>query len=420
MFIEWVFIAMHIPKTKALSTCFSSFIKENNIKNGFLPSHVPGISLPDTLSLYSEHIVLLPNYFSVGCDGVRTWLDNVFFNYNSSLNQVIDNLTIEEKYELFTILSILIQSYRWDRCPPEAKEYNKDHITFPKGLYCPWKKLCQLFSLPLSNTYYAVIASNWTLKDKQPGDLYTLTDIRIDNIKLLYPWLKSPHEEQLTHFLLSFVELEAFGSYVIDCITKAFEAIEQHNVELLKHSLSELDVTLNRFNKAFGQRIRPQNILIKDWKEVIHIPFGWGLLQDGEKLEGASGMQVGTLAMLNSFFGIASESSIGQATLNSRVYLLPKQRHLLSILDDTNVLQAFVKEVKNSELTALYNKNLESLTRWRVSHQKRGHKYLAHATNGTPQMATGLTLPDSGGGIEDVFYEDMQKRIKETREAKIL
>jgi len=130
-------------------------------------------------------------------------------------------------------------------------------------------------------------------------------------------------------------------------------------------------------------------------------------------------MQVGTLAMLNSFLGIASDSSIGKATLSSRIYLLSKQRKLLEILDDSNVLQAFVKKAQDAELTALYNKNLDSLVRWRVSHQKRGRKYLAHPSNGTPQMATGLTLPDAGNSIDEVFYDDMEDRITETRKTMI-
>ena len=398
-----------------LSMYFSTFVQENNFKNGFLPQCVPGIVLPDSLFQYYNCIQSLSEYFSVSCDGVRPWLDKIFSSYDYTLDKVIDKLTQEEKYEFLTILSILIQSYRWDKCPPASAEYKRNTIIFPKGLYTPWKTLSHHFSLPLSNTYYSIIASNWTLKDKKPGDLYTLSDMRADNIKLLYSWLKPPYEEQLAHFLLSFVELESFGALVIDCITKAFSAIWDNNLGLLKVSLSELDVAINQINRAFNKRIKIKNISIEDWKEIIHIPFGWGIIRDGKRLEGANGMQVGTLAMLNSFFGIASDSSIGKATLGSRVYLLPKQRKLLEILDNSNVLRTFVMEAKNTELTTLYNKNLDSLVRWRVSHQRRGHKYLAHPTNEMPQMATGLTLPDAGNSIDEIFYDEMEDRITETR-----
>lgn len=402
-----------------LSMYFPVFVRENNFRNGFLPSCVPGIALPNSLSQYFNCIQSLPEYFSVGCEGVRPWLDKTFSSYEATLDKVVNNLTQEEKYEFLTILSILIQSYRWNKCPPPSSEYEREHVTFPVGLYVPWRTLSHHFSLPLSNTYYSVIASNWTLKDKKPGDQYTLSDMRADNIKLLYSWLKPPYEEQLSHFLLSFVELESFGALVIDCITKAFNAIWANDLGLLKISLSELDIAISQINRAFNQRIRTKNILIEDWKEVVHIPFGWGLILNGKRLEGASGMQVGTLAMLNSFFGIASDSSIGKATLSSRVYLLPKQRKLLEILDDSNVLQAFVMKAQDTELTTLYNKNLDSLVRWRVSHQKRGRKYLAHLTNEMPQMATGLTLPDAGNSIDEVFYDDMEDRIAETRRTMI-
>ncbi|NMR27148.1 hypothetical protein HH219_16685 [Pseudoalteromonas sp. NEC-BIFX-2020_015] len=399
--------------------CFLAFIQKNDFSNGFLPSYVPGVTLPTSLSLYMLYTRSLPDYFSVGGNGVRTSFDKVFETYDSSLDGVIDKLTYEQECEFYTILSILIQSYRWDRCPPSADEYKKEKMTFPSGLYQPWQSLSHKLSMPLSNTYYCVIASNWTLKNKKPGESYLPEDINSHNLQLLYPWLKSPYKEQLAHFLLSFVELERFGGGILKCITKAFQAIENNEPSRLKNVLLNLDALINELNKSFGQRIRTKNILIKDWKEVIHIPFGWGLIVNGQKLEGASGMQVGTLAMLNSFFGIPSESTIGKATFNSRMYLLPKQRKLLTLLDNCCVLYPFINQCKDVELIDLYNKNIESLTRWRVSHQKRGRKYLAHPTNGAPQMATGLTLPDADSHIDDVFYDDMQDRIIETKEVMI-
>ena len=85
--------------------------KVNNFKNGFLPSCVPGIALPDSLSQYFNCIQSLPEYFSVGCEGVRPWLDKTFSSYDATLEKVVNKLTQEEKHEFLTILSILIPSF---------------------------------------------------------------------------------------------------------------------------------------------------------------------------------------------------------------------------------------------------------------------------------------------------------------------
>jgi hypothetical protein len=394
--------------------------KQDDFKNGFLPSRVPGVKLPDVLSKYTDAINILPEYFSVNSEGVRAWLDTEFLTYEESMEKEISELSYDEKCEFLTVLSVLIQSYRWNKCPPSADEYSRNKIIFPVGLYSPWKYLSDYFSLPLSNTYFSVIASNWTMLDRSPGSDYEMGDIRPDNIKLLYSWLKSPYKEQLSHFALSFVELESYSMSIIDGIVKAFRSIFDDNVDGVKIALSEMDLTINSLSRSFNRRIKEKNISIEDWKEVVHIPFGWGLTFNGERLEGASGMQLGTLALLNSFFCIDSNSSVGKATLNSRMYMLPRQREFLMILDELSVLREFVIKAEDLELSCIYNKNINSLARWRTSHQKRGRKYLAYSSDGKPQMATGLTLDNKCENIDEIFYNDMGDRIMETKDAMVL
>lgn len=399
----------------------SKFIRDTNlVVSGFLPPTVPGLDLPEFMSDYSYAIKELPDYFSVGKSGVRNWLDGLFSEFNPEINVRLSILSIGMKREALTILAILAQSYRWNKCPPDSIEYNREEIKFPEGILKPWNFLSKNFNLPATNTYYSVIASNWTLKDKNAGDPYSATDINPDNLSLLYSWLKAPYSEQLAHFLLSFVELELFGKKIILAIEDCYRAVEHHDLDLLKTNILEIYTAIKGINKSFARRIRTRNILVKDWKEIIHIPFGWGLISNGQKMEGASGMQVGSIAILNSFFDIPSRSSIGKATLNSRHYLLPEQRMFLEMLDNSPNIGQFIKNSADNEILDIYNDCIASLVRWRVSHQKRGKLYLSHSSKGKPQMATGLTLDDSGKDIADIFHDDMQERINETNEVKLI
>ena len=387
----------------------TDLLNQQELGNGFLPSHVPGIPLPAFMKKYSEALVRLPAYFSVNRPGVRSWLDANFSEFSHDVLNQLSASNKQIKSEALTVLSILIQSYRWQHCPPESEEYERTKIVFPQGLYVPWKYLCDFFSIPLSNCYYFIIASNWTLSNKKPGVSYCFDDIDRQNLKILYNWLEPPYAEQLEHFLLSFIELELFAPQIIQSIVYAYDAIEKKDISFLRTSLLQIHALIAEMSKSFGQRIRQKNIRITDWKEIIHIPFGWGI----SGLEGASGMQVGSIALLNTFLEIPSISPLAKATLESRKYLLPKQRLLLEALDDIHIVRDFVHNSNDKALIMLYNKCLIALSGWRTNHQKRGYLYLSHKSN-KPQMATGLTLEGLETGIAEIFHQEMQTRIDET------
>ena len=76
----------------------------------------------------------------------------------------------------------------------------------------------------------------------------------------------------------------------------------------------------------------------------------------------------------------------------------------------------------NFDMIGAFNTCVNSLLRWCISHQKRGEMYLSHnIESDTPQIATGLTLPQGANekSISELFVQDMEDRIQQTKNAKI-
>ena len=172
---------------------------------------------------------------------------------------------------------------------------------------------------------------------------------------------------------------------------------------------------------VFSKRIRQKRIDPKHWRDIIHVPFAWGLKDSsGRRLEGASGMQLGSVLVLNAFLSIPNNSNLALATANSsQLYLLPEQRHFLLHLNKcAGVVREYITNSINPLLGDAFNKCVNNVLRWRVSHQKRGEMYLScNNSDDSPQIATGLTIPEGAGSqeISEIFSRDMQERIEETK-----
>ena len=394
-------------------------------QNGFLPNKVPGSPLPPSFNFYQRLVAELPNQLiPYSNTSVRNWLKIELDNYEYILTiKDIDNLSIEQLNNALTILTILMQSYRWDRLPADPEVYSEDKVDFPEALYNPWKIVSCKLDLPLSNTYWSVIASNWQLNNKLAGDEYCYSDFS-ESTELLYTWLPDPYHNELKEFILSFVDMESTGAFAIASVLDTLNCgINKDNEGVIKN-LKELNHYIQLMGHVFSKRIRKNKISLDHWRDIIHVPFAWGLIDEsGIKREGASGMQLGSVAVLNSFFAIEEKSSLGSATRNSRIYLLPNQREFLAKLDTLGFfMKKYVQTYGGMDMISAFNECLNSLSRWRVSHQKRGILYLSHnVTKDTPQIATGLTIDPNKktASVADIFESDMNERIQETIDAKL-
>ncbi len=389
-------------------------------EGGFIPDYIPGAALPASMHSYSIACEQLPHYFSPDGAGVRSWLDGAFSYYDDQIEAEIDLLSEQKLNTLLIKLSILIQSYRWDKCPPAKEAFTLKKLHFPDGIYMPWKIVSKKLGLPLSNTYYAVIASNWTLKLKIAGDKYSNSELFETDLILLCNWLKPPFDVQLENFVLAFVEMEAKGANAISNIMSSIYAVVIEDDERLIDSLNALNTSITAMTSEFSKRIRKKNIDIEDWKNIIHVPFAWGLEYENERLEGASGMQLGAVACLNIFFNIANDSELAKATLVSRKYMLPGQRYFLTKLDSISpTVKKYVVNSRSADLVDAYNACLQKIITWRTSHKKRGELYLRSDKEKLPNIATGLSISGDNKSIVSEFSRHMDNRIIETEQSMV-
>jgi len=385
----------------------------------FLPTKIPGCDLPRSFNTYYDAIKHIPTRLTGNTQGVRLFLTECLKDINhTKVLEDIDSLDENQLYEALTILTILMQSYRWDILPATSETYSLEELCFPERLYKPWVKVSNKLRLPHSNTYWSIIATNWCLKQKCSGDQYKNSELTTDNLRILYSWLPSPYSSQLEEFILSFVEMEAYGVNAIRSILKIINLVFIQDHLAVHNELLKLNAAIKSMSLAFNRRIRKNKIDPTIWREIIHVPFAWGLKDaSGQKLEGASGMQLGAIAVLNAFFSIPESSFIGKATRTSRKYLLPEQRDFLFHIDQcANIVNSYFHECSDMDVIALHNDCISNIISWRVSHQKRGAMYLSSGNkNNKPQIATGLTLSGEETDLSSIYVKDMEERIKETK-----
>ena len=350
--------------------------------------------------------------------GSRDKLDKFDFNFLDI--EDFHFFTDEQLLELYTIITIIIQCYRWDRCPPAAQRFEETTISFPKGLFDFWVSLSDRIGVPYNNNYIATIGNNWLIVDNKIN--HEKPDSYLKNLRIAYSWLKRPYHDQLEQFILSFVEMDAFSPLLLKYCRDINQIIQSNlGIETFIHPLEKLLKITQSLNRNFNKRIKDRNIAITDWKNIIHIPFAWGLVFKGEKLEGASGMQISSIQILNAILNIKDPGHIGQATKNTRKYMIQPQRRRLNDIDMIGKkLRQLIVKSNNIKVILLYNKILQVLTNWRVSHQTRGYRYLSYDDERTSyQMASGLTIETTTQSVEDIFWQHMQDRIVETENTKI-
>lgn len=377
---------------------------------GFAPRVVPSRRLAPALGYLADALEVLPAQFSPGGPGVRAYLDAAASVPPKNIDEILARLTSAQLIDLYVATSVLVQSYRWNNCPPAKEEFSRRGIVLPRGLVKPWAYCAHALGVPLSNTYFGVIGANWTV-DGRDG-LPTRAGLDAPS-GLLWNWLVSPYYEQLEHFVLAFVDMELLGVAGLKALPHILRGILEDKHEELETGLEQVRESIRAMKRAFNRRIKDRLVPISDWKNIIHIPFAWGLTgPQGIALEGASGMQLGSIAALSAFLGVDQSSPMGAMTTASRAYMLPAQRRYLTLLDQVGpLLQAYLPYSSRS----LHSACLDELVAWRVSHRNRGALYL-RVPNTLPDAATGLTL-DGQGDIVKQFTHHMNDRIQETQEA---
>lgn len=183
--------------------------------------------------------------------------------------------------------------------------------------------------------------------------------------------------------------------------------------------LEALGEAINVMNHVFYKNIRAKLIDPVSWNQSIKPIYGWGLDTGEGILEGASGLQLGSIQCADAVLGIDNETFLPRAAVESRRYMPESHRRFLAVMDEVRVLvPRYVRECNKPLLTQHYNDCVDSLRAWRQAHQRRGALYLRGNGNVPLGGTTGMAIAGSDNAVEE-FHSMMQERINETMNAHI-
>lgn len=154
------------------------------------------------------------------------------------------------------------------------------------------------------------------------------------------------------------------------------------NARTVLYHLECLGKAVKAMNHVFYKNIRAKLIDPAGWNECIKPIYGWGVNTE-EPLEGASGLQLGSIQCADAVLGIGHETFLPKAAVESRRYRPESHRRFLSVMDEVRALvPRYVRERDDPLLTQCYNACVDALRSWRHAHQRRGALYLHGNGNG--------------------------------------
>lgn len=170
--------------------------------------------------------------------------------------------------------------------------------------------------------------------------------------------------------------------------------------------------------KVFHREVRFRSLDKNLWREWVQPTFIWGPESgSGERLEGASGLQLGAVQCVDIALGVEGGSAMGKAVVESRKYMPKPHRLFLAALDAArNVVRDFVMGSRSNELERRYNDCIGIMARFRTSHQARGAAYIRGDASPKTITSTGLSLSGEGSAVR-VFSEAMEERLRETTQS---
>ena len=335
--------------------------------------------------------------------------------------RAIDRLTQMQRQTLMTVLCTLAHTYRWGRTPPDNAAFELTHLVLPPGIDTPWSHLADLLRQPRVGSLWNMALCNWALVSKPGGSDYAVEELTRENLRLTHGWLLPPLDAALEIFILTFVETEARGASVVQQSVDLVQSVVDNDAHAVLYHLERLDAAIKAMNQVFYTNIRAKVIDPASWNTYIKPIHGWGLdTGDGDgPLEGASGLQLGSIQCADAVLGIDDQTVLPRAAVASRKYMPEPHRRFLTAIDAVRPLvRRFVRECNDARLTQRYNDCVESLRAWRQAHQRRGALYLPGNRAGPISGTTGLAIAGSEHAVEE-FHALMQERIDETAQARI-
>lgn len=381
----------------------------------FIPSKVPLDTLPRPFDIYVSLLdsVNLVNTKENG--GVRKYVDAVLATIRIDLSK-IDALNYWEQEKLLSVLTLLAHCYRWNYLPPCPEEYLKRQMDFPEKLWKPLTHVADLLAHPYCGTQWSTTLMNFQLKTHKPGTDITIDKIKYSDLSIGHSWVASEHRHQLEQWIKIFVMTDLVGTTANKACLELLKAVDEDKMDAVSRTLDLLNEGIQQIASVFNREVRGQKLNIEQWRNHIQPTFIWGIISDasGIPLEGASGLQVGCIQLIDLVLGLEMESKMGQAMMASRKYFPKHKRLLLERLEPyRNHLKAYVQEKNDHELWQKYNQCIDALESYRISHRQRGKAYIKG--DGSPKAitTTGLSIQSTEDAVKH-FEIDMDERIKET------
>lgn len=391
------------------------YFKDFSAHPVFLPGANPNFQFSEPLNSYRD----LLNSLRSSNKGFRARIDEHQISCAETV-EAISKLDLIHKEGFFTILSILCHCYRWNTLPASEDVYALESLDFPQYLWQPFCLLADSLNAPYCGSLYSTTTSNFLIKGLSGSASYDFSRIEFDDLEVPYNWLPDCYSAQLAHWVKVFVFTEMHGGHVNKACISIVEALSQPNLDarLLEERLNILLQSIRSLTRVFGTYVRTSKLDVGLWRQMVQPVFIWGLAtqpNSTQRLEGASGLQVGCIQLLDWLLGIEMQSTMGRAMLNSRRYLPDRFREMFKNIEPCRrVLKKVLSENPNPSITSLYKECLEAVNAYRNSHLQRGKIYIRGDGQDKSITTTGLSIQKSNDAIKD-FERDMIERIQEVQ-----
>ncbi len=320
---------------------------------------------------------------------------------------IIPTLSDAQLRKLMVHYSFIIQTYVW------GEKTVGDVL--PRNLAVPYCALADAIGQFPLLPYSSYTLDNW-------GRLDPNGPITLENIYVIQNFIDGQDENW---FIMVHVEIEAKAGAALAAMPALISAVDAKDRAGVVKGLKNVLAAWENINPVFDRmidkcdpyiyynRVRPY---IHGWKGNPALPEGVmyeGVAAHGGKRQsyrGQTGSQSSIVPTMDALLGISHENDPLREYLDElHAYRPPKHRKLIEEVASRSKLRDYVAEMKDAELTLLYNKIIDHVQKFRTRHLE----YAAHYINKQAQLVDGNPVEVGTGGTP--FMKYLKKHRDESR-----
>ncbi|HEU0291138.1 MAG TPA: cytochrome b5 domain-containing protein [Anaerolineales bacterium] len=364
--------------------------------HGFLPIEPPRLTLPESHHAWDEVAAELPELFRTV--GLRRRLDHM-----PILSGVENELPDGDLYRAAAILGIFSHAYHYVEPAPYTR--------IPDSILKPWAEISRRLHRPAPHlSFIDLNIYNWRLKDASLPD-----PMQMENLRLLIPIVGNEDERR---FQCTPIEIVARFTPLLTSVIRAQEAASQDDRFALKQELILLSDSFHNLTHTSLMKVNPNA-----YHPSYIDPVVWGKtvaplatpFQEGNAIPGPSGTAIPTFTLMDIFFGrLSFSTTVGHETERTRAWFPPHWQKLLKAAEQISV-PGYVKQVRDSELTGLFQQALDSYsgeTGLIGRHRLKAYGFLDLSF----KAGRSRTLGGFEGGFEDRLWDRMDDELERARQ----